>query len=98
MGGTPLDRTVEISTRFKEIAVAATRAIGLRFAGVDLYTDDISSEDPRGTYHIIEVNGNLIDYDIHEKPTISGKGVSVTDILLDTLLPASRISGKIIRK
>lgn len=86
MGGTPVDQTAEISQRFKKIAVSAAKSLGLRFAGIDIYTRDIASDAEEDTYVVLEVNGNLIDYDIHEKPLVSGDGVDVSGILIERLL------------
>ncbi len=85
MGGIPVDRTREVSKRFEKICIDAAKLLGLSFAGIDLYVEDISSEDESQIYNIIEVNGNLIDYDIHEKPLVQGEGVDICRFLLERL-------------
>lgn len=84
-GGLSLDQTSIISKRFRDISVQAAESLGLRFAGVDLLTHDIASENPAAPYTIIEVNGNVLGYDIHEEPIITGKSVNVSKILIETL-------------
>lgn len=86
MGGVPVDMTEKISERFKDICVRSASCLGLNFAGIDLFVADASSEDEMQPYGIIEVNGNLIDYDIHEKPLVQGKGVDVTKLILKALM------------
>lgn len=84
-GGKIFDKTREISSRFTGIALASVQALGLNFAGVDLMTPDISSDDPQQDYFVIEING-APDYDIHEKPMITGKETDVTRILIEAYM------------
>lgn len=53
-GGLGIDLTEEIHENFKRIAIEATKAIGLKFCGVDIIADDITK--PSGSYAIIEMN------------------------------------------
>ena len=70
-----------MSERFKKIALKGTRALGLNYGGIDIMTNDISSNDQRQPYFIIEINGNP-DYEPHDKPIVSGRGVDVAKILV----------------
>jgi len=80
-GGKAIDKTPSISPRFTKIATRAANALGLNFAGIDVMTADIASNNLKQPYFIIEING-APDYDIHEKPIVSGKGVKVTELLV----------------
>lgn len=84
-GGTAVDKTRVISKRFKNIAVTAEKTLGLLYAGVDIITEDISSNSPSQDYTIIEING-APQYDIHEKPVIIGKEVDVTKVLINEFM------------
>lgn len=84
-GGKAEDKTATISDRFKEIAVKSASFLGLNYAGIDIMTKDIDSNNPDQEYFIIEVNG-APDYDIHEKPVVSGKGVDVTKEIVKSFL------------
>lgn len=55
-GGMSIDVTDAIHPGFADIAVRATRALGLRLAGVDILCDDIASDATGQTWHILEVN------------------------------------------
>lgn len=85
MGGRSVDMTGRLSRRFRSICIAAANALNLRFAGVDIFTADITAEDEGQPYRILEVNGNLIDFDIHEKPVVEGPGVNVAKIVIRSL-------------
>lgn len=50
-GGTAVDATATFSKEARQLAIAAARALGLRFAGVDLMLDEDG-----GTAHVLEVN------------------------------------------
>ncbi|MFA5871784.1 MAG: hypothetical protein WC858_03585 [Parcubacteria group bacterium] len=80
-GGKSIDKTGNISKRFVKIAQRCVRALGLNYAGIDIMTDDISLDDPHKPYCIIEING-YPEYEPHEKPIVSGKGVKVAEILV----------------
>lgn len=84
-GGRAVDYSEKISPRFKKIAVACATALGLRFTGIDILVDDITSNDPRQPYCVIEVNG-APEYDIHERPVVEGKGVDVTTLIVKALM------------
>jgi cyanophycin synthetase len=80
-GGRAVDKTGKVSKRFVDIASKCTKALGLNYGGIDIMTDDITSNNPLHPYFIIEINGNP-DYEPHEKPLVSGKGVHVAEILV----------------
>ncbi|MCX6763382.1 MAG: hypothetical protein NTZ97_01445 [Candidatus Moranbacteria bacterium] len=80
-GGRAIDKTTVISERFKKIAVLAADKLDLNYTGVDIMTEDITSNDPDQEYNVIELNG-APDYDIHEKPVIDGAGTNVTELLI----------------
>jgi cyanophycin synthetase len=84
-GGRSIDKTHEISTRFKKIGEKCAQILDLRLAGVDLMTENISSKKLPQPYYVIEVNG-APQHDIHEKPIVMGKGVGVTKILVKNLM------------
>jgi cyanophycin synthetase len=88
MGGVPINKTAAISRRFQEICILSAGALDLRFAGVDIYTEDIASENTDAPYSILEVNANLIDYSIHEHPLINGESIDVLQLLLESLFPS----------
>lgn len=54
MGGAVLDVTERVCDEFREVAVRATNAVGLRLAGVDLLSEQIEQYDP--DYQVLEVN------------------------------------------
>jgi cyanophycin synthetase len=87
-GGKAVEKTGDISKRFIKIARKCVRALGLNYAGIDLITDDISSNDTRKPYCVIEVNG-YPEYEPHEKPIISGRGTNVTEILVNEFMKRS---------
>lgn len=80
-GGRAVDFTDKISERFKNISAICAQALELTYTGIDILTDDITSDNPGQPYFVIEANG-APDYDIHEKPVVSGKGVDVTSLLV----------------
>ncbi|MFM7363765.1 MAG: cyanophycin synthetase [Cuspidothrix sp.] len=55
-GGEAVDFSENIHPDFKKLAINITKDIGLRLAGVDILTDDITS--PMVDYTLIEVNGS----------------------------------------
>jgi len=55
-GGDGVDLTESIHPDFQKLAVNITKDIGLRLAGLDIITDDITK--PMNNYVIIEVNGS----------------------------------------
>lgn len=84
-GGIAVDKTQKISNRFKRLAVKSVLALGLHYGGVDIMTNNITSESPSQEYSLIEING-APDYDIHEKPIVQGRGVEVTKLLVRHLM------------
>ncbi|MEA1926103.1 MAG: hypothetical protein U9M90_02550 [Patescibacteria group bacterium] len=75
-GGTAIDKTGKVSPFFKEIVESAANIFGLNRAGIDLITEDISSNDPKAKYAIIELNSDP-GIMFHGKPVIIGRGVDV---------------------
>jgi glutamate--cysteine ligase len=55
-GGDSIDYTDDISDRFKQIAVASSKAIGANICGVDMMIEDYTDEN--SAYGIIELNFN----------------------------------------
>ncbi len=90
LGGRSVDMTPYVSPRFKKIACEAVRTLGLYYGGVDLFVDDVTSDNPKQPYWIIEVNWNP-GYDLHEKPTVEGKGVDVGKYLLEAFMEKGAI-------
>ena len=87
-GGRAYDYTEKASRRFKSIAENCAKFLGVRLAGVDLMTQDITSEDPRQPYWVIEVNATP-GFDMHEKPLITGKAINVTQKIIKAYLGLS---------
>lgn len=81
-GGIVEDVTDLVNDRFKDIAVKASRAIGLRFSGIDLLIDDI--ENKNSDYAVIEVNCDP-GYDLHSYPK-TGRPYDATADILKSLL------------
>lgn len=80
-GGRAIDKTGQVSKRFEKISLKCMEALGLNYGGIDIMTDDISSNDSKQPYYIIEINADP-DYEPHEKPIVEGKGVRVSEILV----------------
>ena len=55
-GGTSVDVTSSIHPSFSDIAVNATRALGLHLCGVDIITDDLTQDSVDQCWNIIELN------------------------------------------
>jgi D-alanine-D-alanine ligase-like ATP-grasp enzyme len=55
-GGTSVDVTDKIHPTFAAIAIAATRALGLRLAGIDILCHDLATNAADQVWNIIEVN------------------------------------------
>lgn len=64
-GGDSIDYTDVMPIRFKEIAVAAAKAVGASFCGVDMMLEDYKDE--KSNYAIIELNFNPAIH-IHSYP------------------------------
>lgn len=79
-GGDSIDYTDSIPQRFKDIAVAAAKAVGAKFCGVDMMLEDYHDE--KTPYAIIELNFNPAIH-IHSYPykgverNIAGKVLKV---------------------
>ena len=80
-GGIAEDVTDIVSPYFKKLAIKIVEELGLRLAGVDILSADISNS--RGAYYFTEVNG-LPSFDIHEIPII-GKKRDVTSLILKAI-------------
>ena len=70
-GGICVNRTDVISQRFQDICIRVAEVLDLKFAGIDILTPDISSNNSTDTYAIIEVNSRP-DYYGHEEPYAQG--------------------------
>lgn len=81
-GGLSIDYSATISPRFMAIAQKSAAALGFYFTGIDIMVDDITSNNPRQPYAVIEVNG-APDYDIHEKPVVHGRGRNITRMIIE---------------
>jgi len=79
-GGVSLNLTGTVSQRFKQIAIKAVNELELVLGGVDLLANDISSNNPKQPYTILEVNG-APQYEINERPLAQGPVTDVTDII-----------------
>jgi D-alanine-D-alanine ligase-like ATP-grasp enzyme len=55
-GGSTIDVSEEIHPSFAAMAIAATRCLGLRLAGVDVLCEDLCSDARGQSWHIIELN------------------------------------------
>jgi D-alanine-D-alanine ligase-like ATP-grasp enzyme len=55
-GGTSVDVTDTIHASFSSLAIAATEALGLRLAGVDILCENLTADVAEQTWNIIEVN------------------------------------------
>lgn len=81
-GGMIEDATKLAHPSFKEIAINATKVLGLRFCGVDMMLKDIS--DPKSGYKIIELNSDP-GYDLHWEVEV-GEKYDATEKILRALL------------
>jgi glutamate--cysteine ligase len=80
-GGDSIDYTEDIPERFKEIAVQATKAVDVRFCGIDMIIEDYRKKD--SDYGIIELNFNPAIH-IHSYP-YKGKERNVAQDVLRAL-------------
>ncbi len=83
-GGVCIDRTIDVSARFKKIAIYITEVLQLQLAGIDIMVSDISSNDPAQDYVIIEVNSRP-DYYGHQEPYTLGH-TDTTGILAKSIV------------
>lgn len=73
MGGDSIDYTDKVHSSVKELSLKAMNCIpGLELGGVDFMSKDITKEQRKGQYAIIEVN-NSPGIDIHDYPFIGEK-------------------------
>lgn len=82
-GGDSLDYTDDIPNEYKEIAVAAAKAVSATICGVDMMISDINEEFKEENYGIIELNFNPAIH-IHCYP-YRGKNRKLGDKILDAL-------------
>lgn len=81
-GGRAIDCTSEVHPDTKAACIAATEAVGLTFAGIDIISPDIS----RSEYTILEINSRPY-HNMHEKPLVEGTATDISGILLNDLFP-----------
>lgn len=84
-GGRSIERMNEISPLLKKICINAIEAVGLTYGGLDIITNNLSSENPH--YVILEINPNPF-FNMHEKPLVEGDGTDVSLTILQNLFPA----------
>ncbi|MEW6407744.1 MAG: hypothetical protein AB1465_03580 [Patescibacteria group bacterium] len=84
-GGVGVDVTEIINPKNVELAIKATKAIGLDICGVDLITPDITKPYDKNGGKIIEVNGGP-DAAIHHFP-VSGKPRKAGEAIIKMLFP-----------
>ncbi|MBM3205294.1 ATP-grasp domain-containing protein [Candidatus Shapirobacteria bacterium] len=89
-GGISKDVTDLVASRFKKLAIKVAEELGLRLAGVDILTDDLTSE--KGDYYLTEVNG-LPSFDIHETPTFGLKR-DVTSLILKAIFASPQFKNE----
>lgn len=82
-GGKAVNVTAKVHNDYKKIAEKATKAIGLKFAGVDIITKNISQGLKQSEGAIIEIN-HVPGIDMHQFPSV-GKGDDVGKAVLDML-------------
>ncbi len=78
-GGIGRDVTDEVSHQLKEIAVKATKAIGMVIAGVDIIYDKVSNKS-----YVLELN-NCPGIDVHHYP-VRGQSREVANDIIELLL------------
>lgn len=81
LGGRVINRTGDISKRFINISIKATNALGLSFCGIDIITQDISSNSNEQRYCVLEINSKP-DYDLHEKPIDPNSNLDTSVLLI----------------
>jgi len=88
-GGDAIDFTDLVHSSVKEIALKAIRAIpGLSFAGLDFMSTDITKEQTKDSYIIVEINASP-GFDIHDFP-YEGKNRHATREFLFLIFPELR--------
>ncbi len=85
-GGDNIDFTDKVHPSVKKIALRAIRSIpGLKFAGVDILSSDITRLQNESSYVVLEINSSPA-IDIHELP-FEGKKRKITREFLLTMFP-----------
>lgn len=82
-GGDSIDFTDEMHHSYKEIAVAATKALNVKITGLDMIVRNISDSAANSNYTIIELNFNPAIH-IHCYPFV-GKNRKLNEKILDAL-------------
>jgi D-alanine-D-alanine ligase-like ATP-grasp enzyme len=85
-GGDSIDVTDDIPAFYKNVAVKAARAAGLRIAGVDMIISDMTTPPGPDTYIVVELNAPAM-LSMHDFPYI-GKNRHVEQYVLDSILNA----------
>lgn len=83
-GGDSIDVTDEMPGFYKEVAIRAARAAGLKIAGVDVIVRDQRAEPGPENYIVVELNAPAM-LSMHDFPYI-GKNRHVERYVLDTIL------------
>ncbi|PVX49361.1 glutamate--cysteine ligase [Balneicella halophila] len=83
-GGDSIDVTDEMSDFYKEIAVKATQASGLKIAGVDIIIQNIDAEPSKTNHIVVELNAPAM-LSMHSYP-YKGKNRQVEKYVLDAIL------------
>jgi glutamate--cysteine ligase len=82
-GGDSIDHTDDVAESYKEIAVAAARAVGAKICGADIIIRNIRKEPDASNYSVIELNFNPALH-IHDYP-FQGENRLVEKKVLDLL-------------
>ncbi len=82
-GGDSIDFTDDIPESYKQIAIKAAQALGVKITGLDMIIPDFRQEATKGNYAIIELNFNPAIH-IHCHP-FKGKNRRLNEKLLDLL-------------
>ena len=83
-GGDSIDETDAIPDFYKEVAVKAARAAGLKIAGIDMIIRDITVETSPENYIVVELNAPAM-LSMHNYPYI-GKNRHVEKYVVDSIL------------
>lgn len=81
-GGQAINETEKISSLARQLALDAARVVGLRCAGVDFLSPDISSSD-KGDFVVIEVNA-IPSFSMHQLPHV-GDPIDVSTLFLEEI-------------
>ena len=81
-GGDSIDRTDQVSSHFKDIAVRVAKALDVTITGVDIIIDDFTKD---SDYYVIEANQNPM-MQMHLFPAV-GQSRRVTESLIKLLFP-----------